>query len=74
MCNVTCYDTFALSYATMVSDGPGCIANRAKYLKTGKYACITTTHHFVPIGVETTGVFGPEANYFLHELGVHLKI
>ena len=29
--------------------------------------------HFVPIGIETTGVFGSEANYFLHKLDVCLK-
>ena len=48
----------------MVSNGPGCIANTSEYLKTEKYASIATAHHFVPIGVETTGVFGSEANYF----------
>ena len=48
----------------MISDGPGCIANRAEYLKKGKYASVEATHHFVPTGIETTGVFGSEANIF----------
>ena len=51
MWGVTCIDTFAPSYATMVSNGPGCIANWDEYL--------------VPIGIATTGVFRTEANYFL---------
>ena len=55
------------------SDGPGCIANRVEYLKKGNYASIEASYHFVPIGIETTGVFGSEANYFLHELGVRIK-
>ena len=57
----------------MVSDSPGCIANRAEYLNKGKYVSLVSTHHFVPIDIETTGVFGSEANYFLHELDVALK-
>ena len=39
-------------------------ASRAEYLKKGKYASIEATHHFVPIGIETTGVLGSEVNYF----------
>ena len=49
MWDVACVDTIAPSYVTMVSDGPSCIANRAEYLKKGKYASIEATHHFVPI-------------------------
>ena len=41
MWNIICVDTFA-SYATMVSDSPGCIANRTEYLKKGKYVILIT--------------------------------
>ena len=68
MWDVTYVDTFDPSYVTMVSDGPGCIANRK-----GKYASIGVAHQLVPIGIETTGVFGSEADYFLHELSVRLN-
>ena len=57
----------------MVSGGPGCIANRTDSLKKEKYASIEVTHHLVPNATETTGVSGPEGNYFLHELGICLK-
>ena len=67
-----CWHLFSLCHK--VSDGPGCIANKAGYLKKGKYASIEATYHLMPIGIETTGVFGSEANCFLHELGVCLKI
>ena len=33
-----------------------------------------TTHHFVSIGIETTGVFGPETLSFFKELGCHLRV
>ena len=59
-------NTFAPSYTNMVSNCPGYIANWTKYLKKGKYASIEATHYFVPIIIETTGVFRSEANYFLH--------
>ena len=71
--NVTCVNTFAPSYTTMVSDGPGCIASRDEYLKKDKYSSIEATHYFVFIGIETSRVFGSEANCFLHELGFCLK-
>ena len=67
-----CVDTFAPSYAITVSDSPGCTANWFEYLKMGKYASIEAARHFVPTGIETTGVFGYEANDLLHELGVRL--
>ena len=61
-----CVNTFVPSYTNMASDVPGCIANKTKYLKKGKYASTEATHHFVPLIIETTGVFRSEANYFLH--------
>ena len=70
--DVTWVDTIAPSYATMVSNGPGCNANRDEYLKKGKYAyrgysSLCAYRH------ETTWVFGSEANYFIHELGACFK-
>ena len=51
MWDVTCVDTFAPSYATMVSDGPGCIANRTEYLKKGKYASLEANYFLYELGV-----------------------
>ena len=73
MCDATCGDSFDPSYATMVSDCPGCIANRSEYQKTGKYSSIEDTHLFVSVGMETTRIFGSEADYIFYELGVCLK-
>ena len=37
------------------------------------YADLPTTHHVVPIGIETTGVLSPIAISFFKELGCHLR-
>ena len=36
-----------------LSEEPGDVANRAEALKRKKYADISATHHFVPLGIET---------------------
>ena len=38
-----------------------------------KYALLGNSHHFVPIAIETFGVFGPEALSFLRELERRIK-
>ena len=49
------------------------MAEQAEQQKKTKYADLLTTHHFVPIGIKTTSVFGPEALSFLKELGRRLR-
>ena len=41
----------------MVSDGPDCIADKHEYQRKGKYVSIKATHLYVPIGIDTTGVW-----------------
>ena len=38
-----------------------------------KYEALSCTHHFVPVAIETTGVFGPEAKSFIKELANRVK-
>ena len=38
----------------------------AEQLKNRKYAELLISHHFTPIAIETSGVFGPEVTAFLH--------
>ena len=45
------------------------MAEEAEKKKRAKYAHLEESHHFVPVAVETLGVFGPEARSFLRELG-----
>jgi hypothetical protein len=64
----TCRDTLAPSYLTQTSTSSGAAANAAERDKRRKYAEIEQ-FHFIPIGAETLGPWGPEAMSFLNELG-----
>ena len=47
----------------------GLVAEEAEKKKRTKYAHLEESHYFVPVAVETLGVFGPEARSFLQDLG-----
>ena len=49
------------------------MADEAERRKKQKYSSLTTSHHFVPIAIETSGVFGSEAITFFKELGQRTK-
>ena len=49
------------------------MADEAERRKKKKYSSLTTSHHFVPIAIETAGVFGSEAITFFKELGQRTK-
>ena len=63
--DATCPDTLVPSYITLA----GAVAEKAEKKKRTKYAHLEESHYFVPVAVETMGVFGPEARSFLRELG-----
>ena len=65
--DATCPDTFAPSHRDLATRGAGAVADQAEERKKAKYAELATTHHFVPLAVETTGVFGLEAQMFFRE-------
>ena len=46
------------SYATMVADGPGCIADRAECLNKAKYESIEVLMHFMPLVWRPLAYFG----------------
>ena len=72
--DVTVWDTFTLSYLSLAASGAASIANRVKAKKRNLYQELIHTHHFIPIGFETLGVFGDEALAFLKELGHLIKM
>ena len=72
--DATCPDTFAPSHLHLASREAGAVANQAEQLKRAKYAELAATHHFTPVAVETTGVFGKEAQAFLRELGRRIRV
>ena len=51
----------------------GAIANQAEERKGAKYAELLVSHHFVPVAIETSGVFGQGALSFIRELGSRLQ-
>ena len=42
-------------------------------LTSAKYSSLSSTHHFIPIAIETLGVFGKEALAFFRDLGNRIK-
>ena len=49
------------------------MAQRAEHLKISKYAHLDSSHHFIPVAVETLGVFGPGALSFIQDLSRCLR-
>ena len=49
------------------------MAAKAEQIKNRKYAELLVSHHFSPIAIETSGVFGPEATTFFQDLGQRLR-
>ena len=48
-------------------------AEAAERRKKMKYEALSRAHHFVPVAIETTGVFGREAKSFIKELANRVK-
>ena len=69
--DATCSDTFAPSY--IARSGAGLVAAEVEGRKRVRYSNLAQTHHFVPIAIETSGVFGPATAVFIKELGHRLR-
>ena len=66
---MTVPDTYAASHLAETAASAGAAANKAAAYKISKYSTLATTHHFVPISVETGGTWNPESSEFIAELG-----
>ena len=71
--DATCPDTLAPSHITLGTREAGAVADEAERRKKQKYSSLMTSHHFVPIAIEMSGVFGSEAITFFKELGQRTK-
>ena len=49
------------------------MAIQAEERKKQTYSCLSSSHHFTPIAIELSGIFGTEAISFIKELGLRLK-
>jgi len=65
----TCPDTLAPSPLDNSAVRAGVVASSAETAKVNKYRLIGDEHLFVPVAIETFGVFGPVALKFFQELG-----
>ena len=64
--DATCPDTFAFSHVHSSSTQAGSAAERKKQQK---YADVITGIHFVPVAIETSGIWGEQALELVTELG-----
>ena len=44
------------------------MGDQAEQRKRVKYTKLAASHHFIPVAIETTGIFGPEALGFFQDL------
>ena len=68
-CDVTVPDTFATSHIASTSYLPGAAAEHAATLKKQQYAALSQTREFVPLAIETSGVFNSEGLEFVKKIG-----
>ena len=71
--DVTCSDTSAPTYVSLAASGAGKVANLAETRKKQLYRELEPTHHFIPVAIETSGVFGDEALALFREIGLRLR-
>ena len=66
--DVTVHNTFAASYISLACRGAGLVANQAAYRKIATYGELAESHIFLPLAMETTGVFSDHTLSFLSDL------
>ena len=72
--NATCPDTFTPSHITLAMREAGAVAvKQSKERSRSTHSSLMISHHFVPIAIETSGVFGSEAITFFEWLGQRAK-
>ena len=67
--DVTCPDTYAMSHIQASSTQAGLAAAAAEAKKKQKYADIISGVDFVPVAIETSGVWGEQAIELVMEIG-----
>ena len=72
--DATCPDTLAPSHISWAIREGGVVASNAENRKHARYSHLDSTHHFIPVAIETLGAFGKEASLSLcfQDLGQRL--
>ena len=71
--DVTVVDTVAPSYVERSSEKVGSAAEMAEDRKIRKYAYLGNNYHFVPIALETFGVWGDQAETIIKDVGKRVE-
>ena len=68
---VTVTDTYGASHIVKAAECAGGTATKSAANKINIYSCLSSTHHFVPIAIETGGSINIEDTEFISDLGRH---
>ena len=71
--DATCPDTYAASYVVQLIREAQAVAELAEIKKKNKYLTIARTHYFVPVVVESSGAFGPDALQLLTDIARRIR-
>ena len=71
--DATCVDSFCKSNLPRTCLEVGAAAIHAEKEKHKSYGFLGNSYHFIPVAVETSGTFGPEARSFFRDLGTRIK-
>ena len=69
----TCGDTLCKSYVRKASTEVGSAAAGREDNKVVKYSNLSENYHFVPIGIETYGAYGPQAIKLIKQIGKKIQ-
>jgi len=72
--DATVPDTLAASHLPSTNSTAGAAASHAATTKKTKYATLSSSHIFVPVAVETLGVWEKESMGFIQELGRRISL
>ena len=71
--DATCSDFSSPSHLLKTVTNPSWAPQQAEMAKTQKYRSLADSHIFVPLAVETSGIFGSHAFSFLYDLGKRIS-
>ena len=69
----TVADTLCESYVKKSSKLAGAAAEERERKKVEKYLTLSDNYHFIPVGAETYGAFGPQGLKLLKKIGAKIK-
>ena len=69
----TCADTLCKSYVKNASTEVGSAAAGREEKKVEKYSNLSDNYHFVPMGVETYGAYGPQGYKLVKQIGKRIQ-